>query len=1241
MNVFKKSLALLCAAAAAAGPLALNTPVFAEESTWVDNGTLTDKKTAEPAKDAALPNANQFRYQKDELAAFCHFGPNTFNEIEWGENYGSKHPSEIFRLKNDFDADNYIKTLKDAGFKKLIITAKHHDGFCIWDSQYTDYTCAEAAKDGKGDVLAEISAACTKYDMPMGLYLSPWDIHDPSYGYKDADGNPLPAGSADDVLDYNEYYNNQLEEILGSDKYGNNGHFVEVWMDGAKGSGANAQEYDFNRWFNTIQKNEGIEAGYDADCMLFGAESYTTVHWIGNETGYAHDNTWSKIKTNRANNTMDGNYQGSYALGWEDGNQWSVPEADARITSGWFWGNNKKTPKSMTDLGNMYFGSVGNGATFLLNIPANDKGTLDKAISDRTLEFGAAIENSFAINLAKSQGATIKANNVRGMDTAFSPAKLADNDDMTVWSTSDGTNEGQILIDLGGQKTFDCVSIEEAIQYGQRINSYKVEYKDNKGEWKVMKSGTTVGPKRLVRTTAVRSDQIRITVSTPEGKTPVLSEVGVYKVDESFELQGAAPAGMDVTDVTDGSITTTGNWTQESGAQYVNSTNKYANPGATMTVPFTGTQITMIGTEDPNHGTADIYIDDVKVETINASKSPRQTSQKIFVSDTLAPGNHTLRVETKTKATGIEAFYIINNDNKGMVGIENARYTMNENETMEIKLVRVGGTAPIDVTFSPNPGSAIQDDFNTELIHNVHFAEGETEKTVTVETRRNTNKTGNRFFSGELTCADEDVILGYNVNARIDIIDEEGIDHGYSTTNPFVFPSEMDTTEVMQADLGILSDTVLESDGQWNMRVDEADWASNGKFVNCFHKDDTLTIPYTAKKAGTYSVKVFYRSGDPANSLKWSEPNGKIAEGTVVAGDSSPTTTRSVTFDLVINEPGAGKLVFTGPEKKSPLLDCFEITPKELEERKVKLTVTTNEFGTASLTGENTVDAGDIEIDLLPNPGYKATEILVNGESVEITDPLILHDVTEDTTVQITYSFDKYTEENPYRFPKPGTSATLEAETFELHNTGTNEDWPLQISSASWASGGKFVNACDHNDSISLPYYAEAAGDYEFVLTFRSGDSKNSIEWSEASGKITAGSVTAGADDSASTTHTANFTMHVEKAGAGVLTIAAGPNKAPQMDKFDITAPDPVDPVELNKSLLSFLIDTVAASTHNFGDTAAALAASLNSARTAHDEAATQKEIDDATDALHNTWLNSRIVPSEDLLAELAEEVRK
>lgn len=749
----------------------------------VTDADCADNNTDAPAADKVVPDANQYKYQKDELAAFCHFGPNTFNEVEWGEHYGDRSPADIFTLSNDFDADTLVSTLKNAGFKKIIVTAKHHDGFCIWNSAYTDYCVKNTNyKNGEGDVLAEISAACTKYHLDMGLYLSPWDIHEPSYGYYDANGNATTKEN--DVLDYNTYYNNQLTEILSNDKYGNNGHFVEVWMDGAKGSGANAQEYDFTRWFDTIQKYEGKAAKYDADCMLFGAGAYTTVRWIGNEDGVAYEDTWSKSNVNVAANTIDSNGSTPYTKGYENGNKWTVPECDGRITSGWFWGTNKCTPKTISQLATMYFDSVGHNGTMLLNVPPNNQGTVDQAILERVTEFGNNVEETFRTNLAKATGTTITASNVRGNDVDFKPGNVVDGDDATYWTTDDGTKSGSLTIKWDTAKKFDVVSIEEAIQKGQHINSYTVEYKtSDSANWQTLKTGVTIGAKRLIRTSPVSATQVRITVGTSEGKVPMLSEVGVYKASEGFQLAGSAPEGMETTSVNDATkftFSSTG-WNPQTGSSYINGQNTWSNmANAEFTYTFDGTKVYLMGTKDPGHGSADVYIDGQLVETINTNATSRSTGTKIFESADLTDGHHTLRVVAKTSAAiGVEAAYVINNGGVGMIELENSAYTMNEESTLDVKVKRVGGTkGTITAKIQPNPGSAIQDDFNTELAPTVTLNDGESEVTVqkAAETSRNTNTTGDRVFSIELTeKTPENAIIGFNSSARITIKDADAI----------------------------------------------------------------------------------------------------------------------------------------------------------------------------------------------------------------------------------------------------------------------------------------------------------------------------------------------------------------------------------------------------------------------------------------------------------------------------------
>lgn len=763
--------------------------VYAAEN-GVTDADCTDKDTAAPTPDDTVPDANQYKYQKDELAAFCHFGPNTFNELEWGFNqstqkklYEGRTPDEIFTLESDFDAETLVNTLKNAGFKKLIVTAKHHDGFCIWNSAHTEYDIASTSyKNGEGDILAEISEACTAANMDMGLYLSPWDVAESTFG---SDG-----GSINNA--YNEYYNNQLEEILSNPKYGNKGHFVEVWMDGANGYNNVPQTYNFEKWYATIQKYEGIEAGYKADCMLFGAGTHTTVRWIGNENGFADDTTWAKstIRDGQIYNDdsqRTGDYKGDptdgYSNGYEDGNHWTVPEADARITSGWFWGTQKNTPRTLTNLAEMYFRSVGHNATLLLNVPPNNEGKVDKAIQDRVVEFGQNVQDTFKTNLAKADGTTITASNVRGNDIDFKPGNAVDDDDATYWTTDDGTTSGSLTIKWDSAKRFDVVSIEEAIQNGQHINSYKVEYKENdNASWQPMERGVTVGSKRLIRTSPISATQVRITVGTSTGKVPQLSEVGVYKASKGFQLSGAAPDGMDSTSVNDKTkfkFSSSG-WNPQTGPTYINGQNTWSNQAdASFTYEFDGTKVYLMGTKDPNHGQADVYIDnmDTPVATIDTHDTVRSTGAKIFESADLKNGHHKLKLVAKTTAAiGVEAAYVINNDGKGMLEIENETYTMNEDSDLAVKIKRVGGTTgEITAKLEPNPGSAIQKHFDTELISTVQFANGESEKVISRAAHANRVPTtdGDVYFTLELSSSSP--VIGLASSAKVTILDTDAI----------------------------------------------------------------------------------------------------------------------------------------------------------------------------------------------------------------------------------------------------------------------------------------------------------------------------------------------------------------------------------------------------------------------------------------------------------------------------------
>ena len=1233
--------------------------VQAADDGWVGVEDLGDHSTEEPEKDDVLPSTNQYNYQKEELAAFCHFGPNTFNNIEWGEHYGDRKPSDIFPLSNDFDAKTLVQAVKDAGFHKIIVTAKHHDGFCIWNSAHTDYDVApENYTDGpdvQRDVLKEISAACSELDIDMGLYLSPWDIHDDSYGYYDAEGNALVGSNGQplngktweeveklDADDYNDYYNNQLEEILGNDAYGNDGHFVEVWMDGAKGSGANAQNYDFERWFETIQKHEGkASQKYDSDCMLFGAGAYTTVRWIGNENGIAGEDTWSKSRVDYDANTIDSRSSGGTTLGWEDGNQWTVPEADARITSGWFWGPNKAAPKSLSELANMYFNSVGHNSPLLLNIPPNNQGTVDKAILDRLAEFGQNIKDTFDENLAAAEGAEVFASNVRGNDTKFSPANVTDGKDDTYWTTENGENSGSILLDLGSAKKFDVVSIEEAIQNGQRINNYKVEYRNGNGAWTLLKEGETIGAKRLIRVPAVTADQVKITVETTDDKVPMISEAGVYKASAGFELAASAPTGMEVidisdTDVSDGKgFTFSNGWTNESGSQYVNETNTWANTGAKFTLKFTGTKVYLVGTKDSGHGTATIQIDDGDPITVDTNASSRSTGQIWFSSEDLEDTTHTLTLTVASKAIGIEAAYVINNGGIGMLGLEADEYTMNEDSTINVKVIRVGGTeGRIKATLSPNPGTAVQGDFDTAA-RTVTLGDGEKETTVPVTTRRNINQTGTQDFSIQLDSPSTGLILGFIDTATVNILDTESmtaeqlqglidsvadwraetyigdwdaftnalsaarlllegdpsaeqintvylaLDSAknnltkrtqYTEADPLVLPTKENQTVRAEAEFFELDASGAVNPSNYIRLTKDAN-CSNDTCINWFENGNKMYLYYNAPQAGTYEVTFRYASGRTSgspNKFSIAEENNKASADEQSVYGPTASEWKEATFDLTVTEAGPGKLIFS-TTAGGPKIDYFEITPKTIENFTYDVKASATEGGTITPAGTSSVvKGGNIEYTITPDPGYVISQVMVGSDDVtaQVTEgKLTVSNVQTDTAVNVMFTFANYTEENRFEFPTEEgeeNKVTLEAENMILHNVGDEPKWYIQVAEGSWASNGKFVDAMNTGDTTQLYYYAEKAGTYKATLQYRSGDTDNSMTWSEDNGNITTGSldnVQAEAYPAEMEVHTVDLTWTVEMPGAGMLTFTAGAANAPQLDKFDIQLVEKTDSI--------------------------------------------------------------------------------
>ena len=1266
----KKFLALLLAGgmlAQTALSVAMPLEAQAAEENWVSVNELANNNTADPVKDSVVPSKNQYEYQKQELAAFCHFGMNTYTGSEWGN--GQEKPNQ-FQLTKPFDAVTYVKAIKDAGFKKIIVTAKHHDGFCIWPSKYTEHDTATAGY--QGDVLEELSKACTAENIDMGLYLSPWDVNHKSYGYFDEKGNSLVDSKGNplnnmtweqveekDVDDYNEYYDNQLKEILGNPKYGNNGRFKEVWMDGAKGEGSKTQNYDFQRWFDTIQKEEGTKAEkFDDDCLQFGSGAYTTVHWIGNESGFANEETWAKANANVEGNVFDSNMSNHYAVGYPDGNKWSVPEADTKITAGWFWGPNKKTPHTMEQLAEIYFRSVGHNSVLLLNVPPNQAGTVDTDILARVKEFGAAINGTFDENLAK--GADIKASAVKANDSKFSPANVLDGDDNTYWTVEDGTKEAKLLIDLKETKTFDVVSIEEAIQFGQRIGSFKVEYKNGSGEWKVFDEGTTIGSKRLCRKTPVKADKLKITVTThanAEHSNPMLSEVGVYQATGGFEKGNGIPAELTVVDNKD--FTRSEGWHDETPEQSVDGTSMWIKgnpsnqPWAEAT--FTGTKVWLIGTIDPNHGPADIYIDGNKVATINTQAENRRMMHRIFESDTLENKQHTIRIVntgTTDQALGLDAALVLNNDGKGMVEIEKESYRMNEDSELPITLKRVGGTeGELKVKFEVSPGSAWQKHFDADGHKEVTFAPGQETAQVSVKSKRVLDKDGDLYFTASVSKADESTIIGFNARTKITITDTESYNkkdlekkvadvteqykdkenlyttasyealqnalkearkvlkvthpeksdlakagsvldvavaslvqrQAFSAEDAFVLPRIKGTKKSVEAEYFILKQSETSEN---HVKIVPDDKASNGKKIGWMMNGDQIILPFVAEKPGTYTFKATYQSGRNAsnpNLLKWTGTNVKEGQQDVTGSESNGTKFETMDLTIEISAAGAGQLIFTTNEKEAPNLDKFEITATEVSSENYEIEVTAGENGAITYdlgNGAQTIAGGTTEkvpvvegatpsFTFVPNTiatgatiDYAVAEVTADGIPVGPQGSYTFESVTEaGHSLQVTFEKAIYDEESRFEFPIDGREKTLEAERFQLQNTGeADERWQLEVKSgegAEWASGNKFVNSMNAGDQIILYYNAAQPGEYLVTLDYRSGSQTNALTWKEDNGLISEGNAPAGATDDAGATHQASFKLNVVTAGPGRLVFTAPEGDAPQLDKFEIESTKP------------------------------------------------------------------------------------
>nr|WP_307757621.1 alpha-L-fucosidase [uncultured Mediterranea sp.] len=464
--------------------------VFVKHVQFPEHATL-EQKVSMAAR--LVPSPQQLEWQQMELTAFLHFGINTFTDREWGD--GKEDPA-LFN-PTDLDAEQWVRELKEAGFKMVLLTAKHHDGFCLWPTKTTKHSVASSPwKDGKGDVVKELRDACTKYGMKFGVYLSPWDRNAECYG---------------DSPRYNEFFIEQLTELLT-----NYGEVHEVWFDGANGEGPNGkkQVYDWDAFYKTIQRLQP-----KAVMAIMGDD----VRWVGNERGLGRETEWSATvltpgiyaRSAENNSRLDINSQakdlGSREM-LENATElfWYPSEVDVSIRPGWFWHENENGKvKSLKHLADIYFQSVGYNSVLLLNIPPDRRGHINEADVARLKEFAAYRQQVFADNrVQKGQ---------------------------KMWDAASGD---QREYELKSSSKINVVLLQEDIARGQRVESFRVEARVG-GQWQLLGEGTTVGYKRMLRFPTIEAEALRITIGSARLEAHI-SNVAAYYAPDVEEQQAAS-----------------------------------------------------------------------------------------------------------------------------------------------------------------------------------------------------------------------------------------------------------------------------------------------------------------------------------------------------------------------------------------------------------------------------------------------------------------------------------------------------------------------------------------------------------------------------------------------------------------------------------------------------------------------------------------------------------------------------
>ena len=444
-----------------------------------------------------VPTVQQVEWQQMERYAFIHYGLNTYTDAEWG--YGNVSP-EVFAPGKP-DCRQWARVLAGAGMKGVILTAKHHDGFCLWPCAGTDYDIASSPyKGGKGDLVKELSEACREYGLRFGVYVSPWDRNRSDYGTES----------------YVGYYRSQLKELLS----GGYGDIFEVWLDGANGGdgwygGADETRTIDRRTYYDFPAIDSLILALQPNAIIF-SDGGPGCRWVGNERGIAGETNWSFLKGAEV-------YPGyprfqELPSGHEDGDAWIPAECDVSIRPGWFWHADEdtlvKTPEQLLDL---YFKSVGRNANFLLNVPVNRDGLISGADSASLYGFNELLAREFPCNLLQGSNVTVNVSSERGRD--FRAENMTDGDFDTYWSVPDGTGAAYAEFVCCVPDRLDQMVLQEYIPLGQRVVDFDVEYLSD-GKWLPLDCGeetSTIGYKRILRFAPVTADGVRVIFKESRG----------------------------------------------------------------------------------------------------------------------------------------------------------------------------------------------------------------------------------------------------------------------------------------------------------------------------------------------------------------------------------------------------------------------------------------------------------------------------------------------------------------------------------------------------------------------------------------------------------------------------------------------------------------------------------------------------------------------------------------------------